>query len=1313
MANAEPPADSDEDRSDDESAAAVAAQQAAAEAATEAAEAAEEAVAEAARAQVEAEAAARRAAIEALYSSAEDVDDDGGVGRGELLRLLVDAPAAAWADFAGTWGERVLEEVMEDAKLNQDDFMDFAEPEVIEPKVDGKYVAKVKAGLAKANANWERFHAKVTSHGAKQLYAVLLVPLVLAWCAALLALELGRSVITRTFTLLCCCCSCGMGAPNGIPLPPNTDEDELLGTVKRVVGAPIERSLGGWSVVEPTSPAARGVGPEAPPISPETILRADGRADRILRAPLHGGEDVVTRPIGGRTFFGDVLGEVFLALGGWAGALVWQTNHTGSSVHMANVGAAVVGCHDAISVEAIFDPTLTTRDDEGTGRLGLGVRDFLSRYFYVGARSRLGTNPIFPLLPCKPPSGVPSLSRYRRPAVSEADAAQLEIERMEKEAEEAAKSGLPPAVVRMMHKRVERARVQKQADDKAALAAPDEAALAADPDAPPPVIPPPSHDAVREFFVALLPDVAADVSDDTRHTAACDIMAEVMNEWIKIEDAPAKPEAGADWKVVMDPRQEWAPVSWPALHSIRKQHRTFTAPTKRIQLLPQLGGKVFFIGGWQHTVHYRPWWQIWFWRHGMLHRSRLERGVAIAARCYVMSLYLGVTWKQIKKSPVWQKIVDSGGRRYGKTDSWRPQDHQMPIPPRYWVDHLRRANETIEDMATAVRATPGWPEIALAAAANKMNESDAIELVLGAISASHSTQCFASPMLNAMLVLDRMIKRDEMDGGERIGRLKDEDDLVSRRGKGNLLDSFVWELARHNGSYVGAKVKRDMSVRDSVGKLYRVRRATTLLSNTALASRDPNIWHEPEQFMPARFVASVSAPGLSQPSRGWKKSGAFTPAGEQKQRPERWARSAMTEPLPTLGMGCALGKLRELDPEPEPTTPRSVSDVPEGEEELTEQDGLELEDRVKGGGSDPEDAAEDQEEEDDEEYDEEYDDESVGSPLMGSPLFPMSPPQVASPENEADDITHTHGNIAATIGVDGLVSVDRVSNSALAEYTAAEEAVAELQAKLDKLAADKLAHAKEMEKKAGQKKKKKKKQQKQKKKDAAAEQDVAELHAAELKAMIDTVEADLAKQKAALAKLPKVVKPKEKASPQFALSSFASAGARWQTALAAKAAAVPDAQPEPVVTSSRSSSSHRSPMLHLHHATIKWWVNRLLTIEEWHPDGKETAWSVGGTGWPSRHRWWQRLRCPRKWQARPSALGDCCRGGAYYVEPIDSDDFDLHPSILRWRDTVFPVTPKGFFRLHEFGKPEPEPDPNADPETGDDLDGWAAKDGAL
>ena len=107
---------------------------------------------------------------------------------------------------------------------------------------------------------------------------------------------------------------------------------------------------------------------------------------------------------------------------------------------------------------------------------------------------------------------------------------------------------------------------------------------------------------------------------------------------------------------------------------------------------------------------------------------------------------------------------------------------------------------------------------------------------------------------------------------------------------------------------------------------------------------------------------------------------------------------------------------------------------------------------------------------------------------------------------------------------------------------------------------------------------------------------------------------------------------------------------------------------------------------------------------KWHPEGEEASWVLSGR-WPSRVRWWQRARCPRFWQRRPSVLGDCCRGGAYYVSTIDSDDFDLHPELLRKRDSVFPVTPKGTFRLAQFG--QVLQDIEAEPEGDEEGEGKA------
>ena len=135
-----------------------------------------------------------------------------------------------------------------------------------------------------------------------------------------------------------------------------------------------------------------------------------------------------------------------------------------------------------------------------------------------------------------------------------------------------------------------------------------------------------------------------------------------------------------------------------------------------------------------------------------------------------------------------------------------------------------------------------------------------------------------------------------------------------------------------------------------------------------------------------------------------------------------------------------------------------------------------------------------------------------------------------------------------------------------------------------------------------------------------------------------------------------------------------------------------------------SYSTHRNPLLPLQHATLKWWVLRLATLKEWHPEGEEASWVLSGR-WPSRVRWWQRARCPRFWQRRPSVLGDCCRGGAYYVSTIDSDDFDLHPELLRKRDSVFPVTPKGNFRLAQFG--QVLQDIEAEPEGDEEGEGKA------
>ena len=61
------------------------------------------------------------------------------------------------------------------------------------------------------------------------------------------------------------------------------------------------------------------------------------------------------------------------------------------------------------------------------------------------------------------------------------------------------------------------------------------------------------------------------------------------------------------------------------------------------------------------------------------------------------------------------------------------------------------------------------------------------------------------------------------------------------------------------------------------------------------------------------------------------------------------------------------------------------------------------------------------------------------------------------------------------------------------------------------------------------------------------------------------------------------------------------------------------------------------------------------------------------------------------------------------MSTIDSDDFDLHPELLRKRDSVFPVTPKGNFRLAQFGQvlQEIEAEPEGDEEGDQEGEGKA------
>ena len=72
-----------------------------------------------------------------------------------------------------------------------------------------------------------------------------------------------------------------------------------------------------------------------------------------------------------------------------------------------------------------------------------------------------------------------------------------------------------------------------------------------------------------------------------------------------------------------------------------------------------------------------------------------------------------------------------------------------------------------------------------------------------------------------------------------------------------LLDSFVWELYRHNGPVMCQKTSSDTDITDSSGTKYSVKPNTRLYTDLSMALRDPVHWKDPHVFKVERFYAGV------------------------------------------------------------------------------------------------------------------------------------------------------------------------------------------------------------------------------------------------------------------------------------------------------------------------------------------------------------------------------------------------------------------------------------------------------------------------
>lgn len=114
-------------------------------------------------------------------------------------------------------------------------------------------------------------------------------------------------------------------------------------------------------------------------------------------------------------------------------------------------------------------------------------------------------------------------------------------------------------------------------------------------------------------------------------------------------------------------------------------------------------------------------------------------------------------------------------------------------------------------------------------------------------------------MVNALLILPLF-----PEGGEEL--LRDE----------ALLDSFVWELYRHNGPHLEKIAQSDVDIDSSAGENYRVKSKTHLFTILGLVQRDATLWKDPHVFKAERFLSS-------------------------------------SEPLPVAGWGCPIGEYENED----------------------------------------------------------------------------------------------------------------------------------------------------------------------------------------------------------------------------------------------------------------------------------------------------------------------------------------------------------------------------------------------------------------
>ena len=156
-------------------------------------------------------------------------------------------------------------------------------------------------------------------------------------------------------------------------------------------------------------------------------------------------------------------------------------------------------------------------------------------------------------------------------------------------------------------------------------------------------------------------------------------------------------------------------------------------------------------------------------------------------------------------------------------------------------------------MAAMVKESTRWSEIQKIAVEVGLSEEEAVNNVLIAITLN--ALGLSNSMVNALYLLNINSEWNQ--------------ELVEDN---DMLESFAWELLRHNGPPLARKVDNVTTIAAPTGEL-EVKEGTILYSKLPLVMRDERLWKEPDTFKAERFLK--------------QKDGSY-------------------EPKPILGMGCPL-----------------------------------------------------------------------------------------------------------------------------------------------------------------------------------------------------------------------------------------------------------------------------------------------------------------------------------------------------------------------------------------------------------------------